>query len=167
MGAMNVFYNVGFWWGALVLVFDIGKGVAAMAIAEAFHVNELVELAAGILVVLGHAFPVFLKFRGGKGGATCIGVLIFLMKPWAFPIYAGLFFVIFLITRVPTISYSLAFIAMPLTAWFVYHRWEWAVFSVILLMIPLIKYIPRIKEMRQKAGGWGRVFKRRSVKDRF
>jgi glycerol-3-phosphate acyltransferase PlsY len=167
MGAMNVFYNIGFWWGMLVLAVDIGKGAAAMAIAEALDVPQLAYFASGALVVLGHAFPVFLKFRGGKGGATCIGVLVYLLKPWSIPVYAGLFGLIFLITRVPTISYGLAFVGMPLTAWFVYHRWEWAVFSILLLMVPLIKYIPRIREMRQRAGSWGRVFRRKSVKERY
>jgi glycerol-3-phosphate acyltransferase PlsY len=167
MGAMNVFYTVGFMWGLLVLVVDVGKGVLAMALAEALKVPMVVELIAGGLVVLGHSFPVFLKFRGGKGGATCIGVLIFLMKPWSVLIYAGLFGLIFLITRVPTISYGFAFICFPFIAWFMYHRWDWAIFSILLLMIPFIRYIPRIKEMRDKAGGWGRVLKRKSVADRF
>ena len=164
---MNVFYSVGFWWGVLVLAVDIGKGMAAMAIAEALIGREIVHFASGMLVVLGHAFPVFLKFRGGKGGASCIGVLVWLMQPWSWPIFGGLFGIIFLITRAPTISYSLTFVSMPLTAWFLFHRWDWVVFSIVLLLVPLIKYIPRIKEMRQKAGSWSRVIRRKSVKERY
>jgi acyl phosphate:glycerol-3-phosphate acyltransferase len=167
MGAMNTFYSLGFKWGILVLAVDIGKGMLAMFLAEALKVPELVELIAGAVVVLGHNFPVFLKFHGGKGGATTIGVLVYLMKPWSFPIYGGLFALLFLITRVPTISYGLAFICFPFTAWLVYHRWEWIVFSAILLMIPIGRYIPRLKEMYKKAGGWSRVLKRKSVHDRF
>lgn len=167
MGAMNVFYEVGFWWGIVVLLVDAGKGVAAMAIAEALPVHEYIYLLSGIVAVLGHSFPIFLGFRGGKGGATAIGVLVYLMKPWSILIYAGLFGLIFLISRAPTISYALAFICFPFISWFMFDRWDWIVFTVLLLLIPLIRYIPRIKEMREKAGNWRRVFQRKSVSDRF
>ena len=89
MGAMNVFYEVGFIWGVVVLAMDIGKGVASMAIAEKLGVSQYAYMAAGFVAVLGHSFPVFLGFKGGKGGATSIGVLIYLMKPWAVLINGG------------------------------------------------------------------------------
>lgn len=167
MGAMNVFYEIGFWWGLAVLITDVGKGVAAMAIAEALNVHEYVYLASGMVVVLGHSFPVFLGFKGGKGGATSIGVLIYLMKPWAVLINGGLFALLLLITRAPTISYGLAFICYPFISWYMFHRWDWIIFTVALLLVPLVRYIPRIKEMRDKAGNWRRVFQRKSVNDRF
>ena len=166
MGAMNVFYTVGFWWGLLVLVTDVGKGAAAVGIAMALGVSEVVQFIAGATAVLGHAFPVFLQFRGGKGGATCIGVLTVLM-PWGLPISFGVFCVILLITRFPTLSYSVSLVSYPLVAWLIHERWVLVVYSVGLLLIPLIRYIPRIKEMRDKAGNWGRVIRRRGLKDRF
>ena len=97
MGAMNVIYNVGFWWGALVLVIDIGKGVLAMVIAKMLLMPEipLAYYAAGIVVILGHNFPVFLKFRGGKGGATAVGVLSFLMFPVGFLSGVGHFWIVY------------------------------------------------------------------------
>jgi glycerol-3-phosphate acyltransferase PlsY len=166
MGAMNVFYSVGFWWGLLVLTTDVGKGAAAVGIAMAFGVPELVEFTAGVMAVLGHAFPVFLRFRGGKGGATCIGVLSVLM-PWGLPIAFGIFCALLLITRFPTLSYSVALITFPFVGWLISDRWELVVYSVGLLLIPLVRYIPRIKEMRDKAGNWGRVIRRKSLEDRF
>jgi hypothetical protein len=48
-----------------------------------------------------------------------------------------------------------------------FHRWEWVVYSVVLLIVPLLRYIPRIKEMRDKAGNWRRVFQRKNVSERF
>jgi len=166
MGAMNVFYTVGFWWGLLVLITDVGKGAAAVGIAIAFDVPELVVFITGVTVVLGHAFPVFLRFRGGKGGATCIGVLCVLM-PWGLPIAFGIFCILLLITRFPTLSYSLALITFLFVGWLIYDRWELVVYSAVLLLIPLVRYIPRIKEMRDKAGTWGRFFRRRSLEDRL
>ncbi|MDP2920464.1 MAG: glycerol-3-phosphate acyltransferase [Dehalococcoidia bacterium] len=167
MGAMNIFYEVGFWWGVIVLLVDIGKGAAAMALSETLGVNEIIYLLSGMVAVLGHSFPVFLGFKGGKGGATAIGVLAYLMKPWAIFIDAGLFAIFFAITRAATISYSLAFICYPFIAVLMFDRWDWAVYSAVMVVIPLLRYIPRIKEMKDKAGNWRRVFQRKNVSERF
>jgi glycerol-3-phosphate acyltransferase PlsY len=67
MGAMNVFYSVGFGYGILVLALDIGKGAAAVAIARAMGTPDLIQLLAGLAAVVGHNFPVFLNFKGGRG----------------------------------------------------------------------------------------------------
>lgn len=166
MGAMNVFYNVGFGWGVLVLAMDIGKGAAAMAIALALDVPEIARFAAGILAVLGHGFPVFLRFRGGKGGAVCIGVLMVAM-PLGIPYGLGVFALVLLLTRFPTLSYGLGLLTFPFVAWLVYDRWQLVVFSVVLLLVPLIRYLPRINEMRANAGNWGHVFRRRNFSDRL
>lgn len=69
LGAMNVFYKVGFIDGLLTLAGDIGKGAAGVAVARALGTGLVVEMLAGVAVVVGHNFPVFLKFRGGRGGA--------------------------------------------------------------------------------------------------
>jgi glycerol-3-phosphate acyltransferase PlsY len=166
VGAMNVFYKVGFWEGILVLAVDIGKGAAAVALARWLEVPLIVELFAGAAAVIGHGFPIFLKFRGGRGGATCIGVLAFLM-PWGIPANIAAFGLILLLTRYPTLSYSAAFLCYPFIAWLVYHSWVWVVFSVGILLLPVIKYIPRIKEMRATGGSWRHVFLRKSLKDRL
>jgi glycerol-3-phosphate acyltransferase PlsY len=166
LGAMNVFYKVGFFWGLLVLVVDIGKGALGVAIAHFLGQGLIVEMLAGVAVVLGHDFPVFLKFHGGRGGASCIGILVYLM-PWGTPIYGGFFGLLLLITRFPTLSYSLAFVCFPFIGWLIYHQWELSVYSVGLLIIPLLKYIPRIKEMRFRGGSWRHVIHRKSLKDRL
>ena len=166
MGAMNVFYKVGFVEGLLVLAVDIGKGAAAVALARCLGVQEIVQLLAGVVAVLGHSFPIFLNFRGGRGGATCIGILAFLM-PWGIPFYLAIFGVSLLVTRYPTFSYSVAFLCFPFVAWLVYQKWELAIFSVGLLLLPMIRYIPRIKEMRAKGGSWQHVFHRKNLSDRL
>jgi len=166
MGAMNTFYSVGFWWGALVLLVDMGKGAASVAIAQALDVNQFVVFGAGILTVAGHNLPVFLKFKGGKGGATALGVLITLM-PWSILIYGSLFGILLFITRAPTISYGICFFFFPFVAWLVYDSVPLIIYSVILALIPLLRYIPRLKEMRQKGGSWTHVFKRKGLSDRF
>jgi glycerol-3-phosphate acyltransferase PlsY len=166
MGAMNVFYQVGFAAGITVLAVDIGKGAAAVALARWLGVPLVAQLFAGAAVVTGHGFPVFLRFRGGRGGATCIGVLVYLM-PWGIPFYAAVFGISLLLTHYPTLSYSLAFLCFPFLAWLKYHSWEFIVFSIGILLLPAIKYIPRIKEMHTKTGSWHHVLLRKNLKDRF
>lgn len=166
LGAMNVFYKVGFWEGLLVLGLDIGKGALAVALARAFGAPLITELLSGVAVVLGHGFTIFLGFRGGKGGATSIGVLVFLL-PWGVPFYTALFGLMLLLTHFPTLSYSVAFLAFILTAWLIYHSGVLLAFSIGLLLIPGLRYIPRIKEMYRKGGSWGRVLFRKDIKDRF
>ncbi|MBN1643466.1 MAG: glycerol-3-phosphate acyltransferase [Dehalococcoidales bacterium] len=167
MGAMNVFYSVGFWWGALTLAVDIGKGVLAMVIANLFNIPQLAYLATGIIVILGHNFPVFLKFRGGKGGATAVGVLSYIMFPFGFLIGLAIFTILMLITRFPTLSYGIGLISFPFSAWLHYH-WGWGVvFSVVIVAIPFVRYIPRLKEIYKKAGSLRHAVQRKNLKDRF
>ncbi len=166
MGAMNVIYNVGVAPGFMVLAIDIGKGVAAVAIARWLGVPVITEMLAGAAAVVGHSFPVWLKFRGGRGGATVAGVLFFLI-PWGVPIGLSIFGLLLILTRFPTISYSIGLLCFPFIAWLIDHRGDLVVFSLLLMLIPLIRYIPRIKEMRDKAGSWRRLALRKSFKDRF
>jgi glycerol-3-phosphate acyltransferase PlsY len=172
MGAMNTFYSVGIVAGLIVLAVDILKGTLAVFLTEQLlsltnQPPDLWMYVCGVVVVLGHNFPVWLKFRGGKGGATCIGVLVYLV-PWGCPIYLAIFLLLLAITRFPTLSYAIAFIAFPFVAWLWYHNDVTAIYSVLILLIPGLLYIPRLVEMRKKGGGsWKRVFKRSSLKDRL
>jgi acyl phosphate:glycerol-3-phosphate acyltransferase len=166
LGAMNVFYKVGFVEGMIVLLADIGKGAAGVWVAELLGTSLIVQMAAGVCVVLGHSFPVFLKFHGGKGGAACIGILMYFM-PWGVPIFLGTFLVLLAIIRTPTISYSLAFFSFVFIAIFINHSWEFLVYAVILTALPLLRYIPRLVEMRNKGGSWKHVVVRKDIKDRL
>ena len=178
MGAMNVFYHVGPMDAVLVTLADLGKGVGAILLVRWLSGSPLVspfDFLTGltaVAAVMGHIFPIFLKFRGGKGAATAIGILIFLM-PWAVPFLFGVFAIALLITRNPTFSYSLLLIVFPFVAGFIYvdHYGEplaLVFFSIGVGVFLGLQYIPRIKEMHSKTGGdWRRVIKRRSLKERF
>jgi glycerol-3-phosphate acyltransferase PlsY len=178
MGAMNVYYEVGFGEAALVTLADLGKGVAAILLVRWLVGTPLMsqlDLLTGIVgtaAILGHIFPVFLKFRGGKGGATAIGILIFLM-PWSVPFLALVFLVAAFITRNPTFSYSLLLFVFPFVAGFIYVDHYGAPLALVFYSIGVgvflgLRYIPRFKEMRGKAGGdWHKVVKRSSLRERL
>jgi glycerol-3-phosphate acyltransferase PlsY len=75
VGALNTFQQVGLWGGLLVLLFDAGKGaLAVLAPGWISGAPEWTVYSTAILVVIGHNWPVFLGFRGGKGAASILGV---------------------------------------------------------------------------------------------
>ena len=77
-GATNAYRLMGFKFGLLVAFLDIGKGVVAVKIAQLFLGNassDLLILLAGVMAIVGHNLSVFLKFDGGRGVATSVGVL--------------------------------------------------------------------------------------------
>jgi len=75
IGATNVLRTGKKWAAALTLLLDCGKGAAAVLIAHTYYGIEG-GVIAGIAVILGHVFPVWLRFKGGKGVATFIGVML-------------------------------------------------------------------------------------------
>ncbi len=79
IGATNVLRTGNKGLAAVTLVFDVGKGVAAVLIGKLW--GSEAALVASVAVVVGHMFPVWLRFRGGKGVATALGVLLALAWP--------------------------------------------------------------------------------------
>jgi glycerol-3-phosphate acyltransferase PlsY len=76
IGMTNVLRTVGYFCAFLTLVGDMGKGVVAVLLGRHFVGDSTFTLIAGIFAVLGHNWPVFLGFKGGKGVATIGGVFI-------------------------------------------------------------------------------------------
>lgn len=79
VGTFNVFRHGGMAAGLATLVADVGKGALAIVVAKLLSVNELVVFGAGLAAVIGHNWPVFLHFRGGRGLAVVIGALLALL----------------------------------------------------------------------------------------
>ena len=114
IGATNVLRTGRKGLAFFTLVLDIGKGFGAVIATSFFGVNY--AMIASIFVVVGHIFPVWLKFKGGKGVATAIGVLL------AIDWFLGSFFIITwlivgLIFRYSSLASLLAFILTPGYAW--------------------------------------------------
>jgi glycerol-3-phosphate acyltransferase PlsY len=79
VGTFNVFRHGGWVPGMATLVADVGKGALAIVVAKLISVNGLVIFGAGVAAVIGHNWPVFLRFRGGRGLAVVIGALLALL----------------------------------------------------------------------------------------
>lgn len=76
VGTLNTYHQLGVEWAALVLIFDAGKGVVAVLLPAWIGVPDWAVFVTGTLVIAGHNWPPVLRFRGGKGAATLIGLLL-------------------------------------------------------------------------------------------
>ena len=78
IGATNVTRLAGKKFGVFTLLFDAGKGLVPMVVAQASGLPSCTVLLCGAAAFFGHCYPVYLRFRGGKGVATALGVFLFL-----------------------------------------------------------------------------------------
>lgn len=115
-GATNVSRRAGKVAGILTLLLDAAKGAAAVLIAQNVSGSDWVKAAAAIAVIVGHIFPVWLGFRGGKGVATGVGVFL-VLAPVAL-LCAGVVFVsIVFFTRYVSLGSILAAALIPVLVW--------------------------------------------------
>lgn len=123
-GATNVLRTAGRWPALVVLALDIAKGILPVHLARRMGEPEAVAAAAGLAVVLGHVFPVYFGFRGGKGVATGFGALMTLLP---LPGLAALviFLVLVFSTRIVSLGSIAAASALPVAGW-LFGRAGWS-----------------------------------------
>lgn len=120
-GATNVARTLGPGAGLLVLALDAGKGYAAVWLAARLSEGDMRwTAAAGVAAILGHSFPVFIRFRGGKSVATGLGVFLFL-TPLAVAACLGVWLSALAIWRYVSLSSMLATAAYPVLAYALYR----------------------------------------------
>jgi glycerol-3-phosphate acyltransferase PlsY len=120
IGATNVLRVLGKKWGYLVFALDVLKGFVAVRLAFAIALaliphttqRELIGIAGGLACILGHTFPVWLGFRGGKGVATSAGVLLGLMPIAVVSVFA-VWLILFQVTRYVSVASITAAAALP------------------------------------------------------
>ncbi|MCJ7508249.1 MAG: glycerol-3-phosphate 1-O-acyltransferase PlsY [candidate division Zixibacteria bacterium] len=119
IGFTNVFRVVGVLPAVIVLILDIGKGalsvllISQIATSQAPLSSTLVRIAAGIFVILGHIFPIFANFKGGKGVATAAGVLLALV-PSEFILVLVIFILVVSLTRYISLGSLVSSLFLPL-----------------------------------------------------
>ncbi len=116
VGATNVARVVGKTRGALTLIVDVGKGWLAVFVARQLEMSLLCVTLVGIAVFLGHLYPIFLRFHGGKGVATALGVFLAL-APGATLVLIGIFALTVAASRVVSLGSMSAALAAPVVFW--------------------------------------------------
>lgn len=121
IGATNVLRTTGRAFGVLTLLLDVAKGwFAVWLMARATASDPMFMGLAGVAVVLGHAFPVFLKFKGGKAVASFVGVALAL-APAALGATVVVFIAVVAMTRYISLGSILGAALFPLAVWLLYH----------------------------------------------
>lgn len=103
IGSTNAYRAMGFWGGAIVQVIDIGKAVLAVALAQRLHLPLWGHYLAATAAVLGHIYPIWAGFKGGKGINTLLGGML-LIEPWSALAALGSFLLMLSFTRIVSVS---------------------------------------------------------------
>jgi glycerol-3-phosphate acyltransferase PlsY len=150
IGATNVARSGAKGLGVVTLLLDALKGSLAVFLAwwmayrnDPWPQTEgpgpaayRLAATAALFAVVGHVFPVWLKFKGGKGVATALGVFVFLF-PKAIPVSLFIFIIIVALTRYVSLGSILATITFPIATWFLY-RPDWISLALVMLVAALI-----------------------------
>ncbi len=169
-GATNSFRVLGSKWGSFVMLVDVTKGIIATSlyILIPFYLNnELARtnfmIALGMVAVIGHIFPIFANFRGGKGVATLLGMALAIQ-----PMVALLCLVVFLITLLSTrfvsLSSMLAGVAFMVLILFIFNEKEtiYRLFAIIVAMMVVVTHQKNITRLIKGTENKVPIFKNRS-----
>jgi glycerol-3-phosphate acyltransferase PlsY len=148
IGATNVLRAVSKEAALLTLLGDIGKGAIPVAIAKTLAMDTFDTGIIGISAILGHNFSLFLKFKGGKGVATSIGVLLI------FSPYVALFTImLWLLTakwsRYSSLSALVAFGLLPLSIYMLDYSKDKIIIAIAITVLIFIRHIANIKRLVQ------------------
>lgn len=137
LGTTNTFRVLGKKAGTIVLLGDMGKGLVAALLPLLFG-SEMSLLLAGIPAIIGHSYPIFAKFKGGKSVATSAGVLLAAF-PWFFVVVVGTFIVTLLVSKMVSLS-SMAASVVGLVTVVVYGLMtkDWL---PLIVIVPLALFI--------------------------
>lgn len=116
VGAANVYRTAGIVLALIVVAVDVSKGATSVFFASRMSPGSAAPVAAGVAAILGHIYPVWLRFHGGKGVATACGVF-WMLAPLATALAAAVFVVAVWVTRYVSVGSLAATVALPLLAW--------------------------------------------------
>ena len=151
VGATNVARIAGFKAGAVVFLIDAAKGALAVcwvAWWQQSAVTPGLQLACGLAAILGHSFPVWLGFRGGKGVATTIGVLLAAM-PLAAAACLAAWVIVFAIWRYVSLASIAAAVTLPVAQAVLGQGVAERLFGAVLALLVIVRHRANIQRLRQ------------------
>lgn len=146
IGTTNVFRTVGPKTAVLVLIADAFKGILAVGIMSYLFYNPLLDVITALGALLGHNYSLFLGFKGGKGVATALGLLIFMMPKVAVASF-GIWLVCVLLTRFVSLGSIMAAIFTPPLAWYLGYPSAYVIFSVVAAFFVVLRHKENIHRL--------------------
>lgn len=160
-GATNTFRTIGKRAGFPVLFFDVFKGWAAVYFIAKYssyfpgsnaYIN--LQMAIGIAAVLGHVFPIYERFKGGKGVATLLGIVLAINFPAAIFCF-GIFIIVYLISQYVSLGAIAAAVSFPLVTIFVFKAESNSLiyFSIVLAVLVVFRHRKNIERLMKHEEG--------------
>lgn len=167
-GATNTFRVLGKRAGIPVLLIDILKGFAAVSLAYfspyAQNSNQFInlELVVGIASLVGHIFPLFASFRGGKGIATLLGIVLG-VHPYGALICMGIFLIVLLISSYVSLSSMISALCFPVIVIFIFKTTvpSLIIFSILIAIMVLITHQKNIERLLRKEESKSKLIKKK------
>ena len=154
IGATNALRTGNKLIGYSTLVLDIGKAVTLLIIIK-FNFSEYL-FTSSIAVFLGHVFPIWLKFKGGKGVATYVGIL-FCINIYLAVIFIIVWFVVFVISKYSSLASMIASLFVPLSSYFLFNDINYY-FYIILFSLILITHRENIKRLKNNTESKTKIY---------
>jgi glycerol-3-phosphate acyltransferase PlsY len=148
IGATNVMRVLGKKLGVLTLMFDILKGALFVILAEVVTHSEIWASLAGLAAFLGHLYPIYLKFRGGKGVATSVGIFLFL-APYALLVDIVIFLLVVYQTRYVSLGSIIAAALLPVILLVFSSSYVYVILAVIMGGFIILRHRDNIQRLKQ------------------
>jgi glycerol-3-phosphate acyltransferase PlsY len=146
IGATNVARLLGKTGGLLTLVGDTAKGFIPVLVVQQMGFSYSVTALVGVAAFLGHLYPIFLKFKGGKGVATSFGVLLGL-APLATMILLVVFAAVAFTTRIVSLSSMVTAVAAPLVLWLFYYSPTYVIVTAFMAVMIVFRHYANIQRL--------------------
>ncbi|MEY4629427.1 MAG: hypothetical protein RLZZ595_1753 [Bacteroidota bacterium] len=168
-GATNTFRVLGSKWGTFVMIMDMLKGLIAVKLAlllPYYIENEFertnFQIGLGLAAVLGHIFPIWAEFRGGKGVATLFGLII-AISPWTALSCIGVFLLVLYLTRFVSLSSILASMAFPVFILVVFNvdNIAYRIFAIAVALLVIMTHQKNIGRLLSGSESKVPIFKNR------
>jgi len=174
MGATNAFRILGAKFGTIIMAIDVMKGMVAVGLfylLPFYMSNELERtnfmIALGLSSVIGHIFPVFADFKGGKGVATILGMLL-AIQPFVALACIGVFLVVLYLTRYVSLSSILGAIMLPICVLWIWNEDEltYRIFTLLVAAMVIITHQKNISRIIKGAENRVPILKFRDRKNK-
>ena len=136
-GTTNMLRTYGKKMAVVILLLDFLKAVIGVMIGSLLMTREMGGAIAGVFVILGHTFPIYYKFKGGKGVACLAGVML-ILSPISFAILLPVFILIVLMTRFVSLGSVMATMLFPVIQFAFYKQNSWITLASIVIMLLVV-----------------------------
>jgi glycerol-3-phosphate acyltransferase PlsY len=165
MGAANVMRQIGTHEGIFVATIDVVKGAGAILIAQALNISELWVFGAGFAALVGHNFPVFAGFKGGRGSATIMGIF-FVLAPEAILVTLAIIAIPFFTTRKFMSALFIGFGLLPLFVWLFEGSLPLVRYTLVINLFMLVRNLSDIKQILSKGIIKDMIYDRQQKKEK-